>query len=67
MKDDCNYYYEVYQGSSPQLGKMLVVNFSINREAPSLIYTHTLTHTCIAQERERKRDIEGGGPVSLVS
>ena len=41
---------------------MSVVKFSINREAPSLIYTHT----CVAQEREIRRDREGGGPMSLV-
>ena len=28
------------------------------------MYTHS--HTCIAQERERRRDREGGGPMSLV-
>ena len=27
---------------------------------------YTLTHTCIAQERERMREREGGGPNSLV-
>ena len=43
---------------------MSVGNININREAPSLICTHT--HTCIVEERERRRDREGGGPVSLI-
>ena len=43
---------------------MSVGDISINREAPSLICTHS--HTCVVQERERRRDKEGGILVSLV-
>ena len=39
---------------------MSVGKISINREAPSLIYTHSLALVL------HKRDKEGGGPVPLV-
>ena len=57
-KYDYNYYCEVYLGRLAQLGKIPVGKFSINREAPSLIYTHTLTLVLHKREKEGETEKE---------